>query len=246
MTGAGFSNGFRVQGQDTHRGYSSITTGLQTTQIQAPQSLAANNIQVHSLGTKNSGKFLRHRRHYSPLDSLVLSLPFLTQKQRNRKDKQEGKTYIIANPNYSAHCNLRCTQSTQRTLLMHWRGELKPKITPSLPADVANEDLSQKKIICPLYQYMLRHVVLLSLVPFLSFSFPLSLSLSPTVANKKLLYTNKRQEVQATKQMRIHNNSNPSQLLWILDNPMKNQKETRTLTNSGRSAATTLTTTDQI
>jgi hypothetical protein len=54
---------------------------------------------------------------------------------------------------------------------------------------------------------MLRHAVLLSLVPFLSFSFPLSLSLSPTVANK-------RQEVQATKQMRLHNNSNPSQVFW--------------------------------
>jgi hypothetical protein len=39
---------------------------------------------------------------------------------------------------------------------------------------------------------MLRHVVLLWLVPFLSFSFPLSLSLSPTVANKRLLYKNKK------------------------------------------------------
>jgi hypothetical protein len=105
---------------------------------------------------------------------------------------------------------------------MHWRGEVKPKTTPSLPAEVANEDLSQKVIIRSLYKYMLRHVVLLSLVPFLSFSFPLSLSLSPTVANKKLLYKNKRQEVQATKQMRLHNNSNPSQVFWILDNPMKN------------------------
>jgi hypothetical protein len=39
---------------------------------------------------------------------------------------------------------------------------------------------------------MLRHVVLLWLVPFLSFSSPLSLSLSPTVANKRLLYKNKK------------------------------------------------------
>jgi hypothetical protein len=69
-----------------------------------PQSSAAN-IRVHSLATKNSGQFLRHRRHYSLSDPLILSLPFLTQKQRNRKRETRRKTYIIANPNYTAHCH---------------------------------------------------------------------------------------------------------------------------------------------